>query len=413
MDCKIKMKNIFILLFSIIELTACCAKENEKSRVIDFSHFEQINGTSVYELSDRTDRLIIQNVPIGTEIYITKTNTSGNVIPIESAQYVLEAEGITRNVRNPKKCFENDKRPPASVFAPQKIFRKTERVKTFNQNKEADKRNSRIIAEKDYETGSFKDIYIDANSNMTVYEKASACLSSKGKFCYVWTVNGSASSDRIAAAADCLCSAFDTMYEKIQSLFGKESDLMFCSYNGKFFDMKNMKYMSDTGNKVNIVLYDISRENNGVVGYFYSKDYFPRGMDYENNVLNYSNEGKYIYIDSQWAEADINICISTLAHEFQHMINYNQKTILHDLPDADALSEMMSLLCEDIITRALTQDSHCSIQDTQNAVLNTEDVLTITPCFHILQTTLSAPGCTEIMEEQPLFTDLLQIHTQT
>ena len=134
------------------------------------------------------------------------------------------------------------------------------------------------------------------------------------------------------------------MYLNIRSVFGKESDVMYSSYNGKYFDTKPIEFLSETGKFVNIVIYDIGAKNNGVVGYFYSKDYFPRGKEYIDEVLNYSNEGKYIYIDSQWAEADENICISTIAHEFEHMINYNQKSILNETNSNDAFNEMMALI---------------------------------------------------------------------
>ena len=89
-----------------------------------------------------------------------------------------------------------------------------------------------------------------------------------------------------------------------------------------------MNRLSDTGsstftldvivpashNKVNIVIYDIGGDANsssggGVVGYFYAKDYFPNGTDIQKltgkgypqseQVLNYSNEGKYFYVDAK------------------------------------------------------------------------------------------------------------------
>ena len=343
------MKNSLILFSTLFVLTSCCTRKNVENRIIDYADFEHVKSCRVYELPKGTDSLVIQNVPIGSVVYITKTNTGSSIIPKESAQYVLHADGITLNVKNPKEHFENRNLDPTSVFAPQKIFRKTEKVKSFDAETEQNKKKSKLIKEKLYEIGNQKDIYIDTNSNMSTYEKKSAHLAAKGSFCYVWAVDGYGSEDKIKSSAEILCNAFDGMYDKIRLLFGKESDAMFCNFNGKFFEMKNLEYMSDTGRKVNIVLYDINMANNGVVGYFYSKDYFPSNMDYENDVLKYSNEGKYIYIDSQWAEADIDICISTLAHEFQHIINYNQKTLLHNLPDADAFSEMMALICEDII----------------------------------------------------------------
>ena len=87
-----------------------------------------------------------------------------------------------------------------------------------------------------------------------------------------------------------------------------------------------MNKVSDTGTMINIVIYDIGNDfakatSGTIVGYFHSKDYYAPG------IANYSNSGKYLYLDSYFASCIPAMTYSTLAHEFQHMINWNMKHI--------------------------------------------------------------------------------------
>ncbi|MEE3314852.1 MAG: hypothetical protein VZR56_11930 [Treponema sp.] len=120
---------------------------------------------------------------------------------------------------------------------------------------------------------------------------------------------------------------------------------------------------------VNIVLWDIGKDktsgNCGVVGYFWAKDYY---KNMTSGVRN-SNEGKFFYIDipfcnyrriGNYVSYDGNdntvsdTVISTLFHEYQHMIDFNTKTINHNITNVDTwYNEMLSMLCEDLMGDAL------------------------------------------------------------
>lgn len=341
------MKKTIILSFIIALLIT--SHTNAKDRMIDYSDFEKNSDLDVYEIPAKTEKLTILNIPLGKTIYIAKTNTGKDIIPKEMSRHLIYADGITLNTKNYDNQNETKNITPTQDFAPPRIFTKHEKLYNFDSEKEKQAKKNKIIKEKTFELGSQKDIFLDVNSSMNIYEKKSVHLTAKGKYCYVWTEDD-CFNPIIEKTATNLANAFDSMYLNIRSVFGKESDVMYSSYNGKYFDTKHIEFLSETGKFVNIVIYDIGAKNNGVVGYFYSKDYFPRGKEYIDEVLNYSNEGKYIYIDSQWAEADEKICISTIAHEFEHMINYNQKSIVNETNSNDAFNEMMALICENIIS---------------------------------------------------------------
>lgn len=114
--------------------------------------------------------------------------------------------------------------------------------------------------------------------------------------------------------------------------------------------------------KVNIVVYDIGNDytassgsSTGIVGYFYAKDYYYSSST-TNSVIDYSNVGKYFYIDAYYAVDYTDTVYSTLAHEFQHMINWGVKDMDQGLDPSTWYNEMMSMLSEDMMRNYLGLD---------------------------------------------------------
>ena len=227
-----------------------------------------------------------------------------------------------------------------------------------------------ISAEVDSTT---KSIYVDNNTDITSFILKSATLRAKGDYCYVWVVDDyytseSASSSKVdSSTAQTIASKFDKIYPAIRNVFGEESDYLInyeTSTQSKLDASLSMENYSATGTMVNIVIYDIGADSElssssqcGIVGYFYSKDYvYPTSSVSESSVINYSNAGKYFYVDSSYAVSYFDTVISTLAHEFQHMINYNVKTIEQSLSPSTAYNEMLSMLCEDMMQDLLEID---------------------------------------------------------
>lgn len=196
---------------------------------------------------------------------------------------------------------------------------------------------------------------MDNNTNISTFVQKSATLRAVGTYCYVWVVDdfysSTAGENKVdSAIAQEYADAFDKMYPMITNVFGNESDKIY------YYGWRNMEDYSSTGTKINIVVYDIGNDYSlsenqqcGIVGYFYAKDYF---YNYSEKGVT-SNNGKYFYIDSGYANSNFDTTISTLAHEFQHMVNYNQKTVSHDLTSGQWYNEMLSMLCEDMMQEHL------------------------------------------------------------
>lgn len=200
------------------------------------------------------------------------------------------------------------------------------------------------------------------------YIKRRATLRAEGDYCYIWVVDVNfsdleASGAKITKAkAGDLAEQFDDMYNLIREVFGEESDKMYHVGN-----LTNISNVSNTGKKVNIVVYDIAGDytddqDAGTFGYFYPKDYYtPESASfYEDAILSYSNNGKYFYIDSWFLNLNPQMIYSTLAHEFQHMINFGQKSIENDVYSSTWSNEMMSMVCEDMLQEYLGIDTNNS-----------------------------------------------------
>lgn len=209
----------------------------------------------------------------------------------------------------------------------------------------------------------------------------------KKAVCLVWVVDdyfsqtNSSGSTINSTVAHSIAQKFAKYYSLEREIFGEESDYLITSAS-KIDNRASMEYISSTGNFVNIVVYDIDQDynplsNTGVVGYFYSKDYFEKGSYYgDAAVLNYTNEGKYFYLDSAFCNyvsagnysgtGDVSgTAITTLFHEFQHMIDFNTKVLQHNLGPAVWYNEMLSMLAEDVLA------SELGLENSEDAVWNT------------------------------------------
>lgn len=150
------------------------------------------------------------------------------------------------------------------------------------------------------------------------------------------------------------------IYEWTTAIFGSEWE--------SYASQRYSNLIADT-DEITIFLLDISNDNSpngGVVGFFYSRDNFIK--DSSDPILKYSNERIMFYLDAvmfangdnQWEITDYwpSEIVSTLAHEFQHMIHFYQKTVLRSngLPTEIWIDELCSLVTEDILAYYMQVD---------------------------------------------------------
>ncbi|WP_339193842.1 Ig-like domain-containing protein [Aeribacillus sp. FSL W8-0870] len=107
----------------------------------------------------------------------------------------------------------------------------------------------------------------------------------------------------------------------------------------------------DGNGKIHILCYDIQDGFAGfggyIAGYFYGGDL---------HDIPYSNKSEIFYIDTYplmgtGTEKDVSAAYETLAHEFQHMVNFNQNVFIENGSQMDTwLDEALSMAAEHIYT---------------------------------------------------------------
>ncbi|MDR1618106.1 MAG: hypothetical protein LBS06_03545, partial [Treponema sp.] len=145
------------------------------------------------------------------------------------------------------------------------------------------------------------------------------------------------------AQAEAMAQKFDLIYPAETKLIGYEyggdpDDL--AAYGGKDGDLK-----------VQILVYDFmggTGGSSGAAGFFWAKDFY---TNEQLQILGYkSNLAEIFYLDVESVDLSPDYMYSALVHEFQHMINFNQKSVLNSKSSPSWYNEMLSLMAEDVIS---------------------------------------------------------------
>jgi len=300
---------------------------------------------SVLYVDSSVKSVTVTNVPANKKMYLVKRNVSHGLIVPASA---------TRAVTGAYRSALAEDSELSQIDVPESQFKHfvPEELPTFtpSASRSAVAAPSYSVTPVNGAVGDKKNIWVQLSSG---YVQKPATIRAVGTNCYVWVIEDyystTASGNKVnTTIAQKYATSFDSVYPYIRNVFGVESEKIADKTTNQYVDISSL---SDTGSKVNIVVYDIKDE--GVLGFFYSKDYY-YGPNSTQDIIRKSNVGKYFYIDSEYANSEFDETIGTLAHEFQHMINFNQKNILHGTDNPSAgYNEMLSMLCEDMMQSKL------------------------------------------------------------
>lgn len=179
-----------------------------------------------------------------------------------------------------------------------------------------------------YSVGDYKNFWV-SNLTTNANEQINARLAYSGTKANVWVHNNQITD----SDAGKLGVEFDSkIHSSVTNHFGPESDV---NHDGK----------------INILTYDIQDGFSGsggyVAGYFWAGDLY--------NVPG-SNMSEIFYIDTYPAMGmgsvkDVTSSYETLAHEFQHMVNFNRNALIEGGGNMDTwLNESLSMAAEQIYT---------------------------------------------------------------
>jgi len=169
------------------------------------------------------------------------------------------------------------------------------------------------------------------------------------------------------------------IYDLVTNIYGKE--------------WGTVSGMIGESREITILLTDIDKDNNpngGVIGFYWSKDNFPKSilsirasnerlMFYIDSVMFANDLGQTWTIDSYWAKETL----STLTHEFQHMISFYQKKILLKTSNNTWLDELVSETTEDLIATKIKYNGPRNVVYTDGSAGNSGNSKGRYPRFNI------------------------------
>ena len=336
------------------------------------------SSSPVYTIDSSTGTLTISGLTSGkNKLFLVKTNPGSSSISSSASGYVTATSGVSSSSASTLLAdtlvldTTSSDKPLVNCFIPPQKLEPHDVAQALTGLRSVSASVLSVsastvattTANTTYAVGDTKKIYVDQDSDLSTYGQETATLRAVGTHCYVWVVNDyystTAGGDKVdSTIAEKYAKLFDTIYPMEKTVFGYESDDLLQYSNGSLSKVAMSGY--DTGTMINIVIYDIANDytassgsTSGIVGYFYCKDYYTSSSIVSSNsgysIINDSNKGKYFYIDSYYANAYLNTTYSTLAHEFQHMINFGVKDMQHDVSPSTWYNEMLSMLCEDMM----------------------------------------------------------------
>ncbi|AEE17783.1 peptidase M30 [Treponema brennaborense] len=386
MFCRKQAAAAFFAVCAVISLCSCPLDKAESAPwSADSVTWNYSASDPVYELPQNVETVSFSaSTPV--DIFFARMNPSSAVVDGLKTRYLSSAVSRSADVigsisgtpdfsefEGSSAEFIRRDFEPAQQFVPQLDLNGSARFAVSEPQRAVTQITPNVDVTK-------KDVWVDVaagtagsvQSGTSYLLQKRATLRAAGTHCYVWIVDGyyavSASDARVSSAtATAVQGKFDAMYPLIRNVFGNEAEHMVAGTSQNPTPAV-MTEVSDTGSKVNIVLYDIegdykAGQMSGTFGYFWAKDYYVRGFSADAPVAQ-SNEGKYFYVDSYFANEQPDMIYSTLAHEFQHMIHFGVKALTPEATGAGSgaisetwYNEMLSMLCEDMM------QSHLGIGD--------------------------------------------------
>ena len=350
---------ILFLLYLVVFI-GCGGAGNSKSRKT-----ENIKVDSDEYLIKNLDNVDNMNININTnnkELYLLLINTSNN------RNYIKINKSIIKKNKDEKIRIEK------SIPIKQKFdFGHTPQYitdfnhKSINNKRDlSEKKRENISYNKDY-VGEYRLFYLERDMSISTKATARKIVRNIKTEYGNKTVNIWVSDDSFGDDCFKLYCVKQNMVEALADSFlkdGNDNDIYDWVTNilGEEWGEVNSNSLIDNRGEITILLTDIDNDNRvsgGMQGYFYAKD------NYKKEIYSGSNERVMLYIDSvmfashyngEWSMENsmTKKIVSTLAHEFAHMVHFYQKNVCLNTKGLKPwIDEMVAVGIEDIIANKL------------------------------------------------------------
>ncbi|MEA3433554.1 MAG: hypothetical protein U9R13_03145 [Campylobacterota bacterium] len=374
-----KLHTLFIILLSalVFTLNGCGGGSSSTSTPINPTNpTVEVTITDDYQVESLgTENTINAKVSLGNtakDLYLilsNNANTSASSTIVHNAK-VVESGAQSKSI-SPTHFMKN----PMILRAPQYVREFNKNLKTLLQKKRGIGYQAKSInttkRAKDVANSSTSSFCVEINNNgdCTSYTTATArsVIDVSTEFGEK-TLNIWVSDDSFGSGCSKKKCVTQNMVDQLTNSFllaGEDNDIydwVTNIYEEEWGSAAEAKYseLIPEDDEITILLTDIVGDNSptgGVIGFFWSKDNLNKATVSGSNerIMFYADAVMFANGEDGWDIDDFwpKEMISTLAHEFQHMIHFYQKTIL--LLDANSegtdvwINEMLSETTEDLI----------------------------------------------------------------
>lgn len=373
--------SIFLLGLALV-FTSCnhdANNSNTKSVTISYRNLERTphNGGVYYKIPAGKTEVIVTGLPSDKSDKIvslvrlnTKPQALTNVASVTGQEY-----GGSRQVLNDAAACnansnlglepsfdsiiynENDNGPFEIPFIDTTDYESIIRELKANNSSQNIKPNYMVVGN----SGSQNTFTVGATKNFFVEDgdeddgQAAATLRYEGTYCYIWVADENFGTDEetdndniiTLTQAQNLAAAFDALYPKETGLIGN-------SYTTN----PDNTYFINPQAKISILVYDIqgdyaSNQTGGSFGLFTGIDLFKKTNNPEY-ASSKSNEMELLYVDSYFTDRIFTSVVSTVAHEFEHMLYFVHKCLGQSNFDGNTwYTEMGAMMAEDCLATYL------------------------------------------------------------
>ena len=357
------MKKYLISTISILIVAGCgggggSTDTSKKVYPASKKTFNISNTNQISKVSKTSNAEITLNVDSPKDIYVVATSHFNNQkisisSPSASAEVEQNSKMLSYNVKDDKSTT------PQKVLDFRKNVSNLLHKNSINKNFKISKPLNKVTSVNEDESFTFcTDMDSSYNCTKEVAAKAKKVvknISTKqgSKNLVVWVADDEYNDGSFLSNG----SINQEMVDKLANQFLQNSDNN--GYDDDIYDWDTNIYGKEWGDDassvdsgligdsdtINILIYNMNTK--GLAGYFWAKDNF------KTVKIPASNEKIMFYINSQLYSSDEKETFTTLAHEFQHMIHFYQRTVMQGLDDNTWLDEMMSETTEDLLATKL------------------------------------------------------------
>ena len=198
--------------------------------------------------------------------------------------------------------------------------------------------NPPVVGDKRY-------FWVETYYDSGVWIERQATLRATGQYGNIWIMNENFTTRPRGNGKLITSAQAQTIAGKFDLIYPVETNLLGFEYGGGPDGDGGM----DSDPKIQILFYDIV-DNTGTVkagGFFWSKDHYSKEVNDTWSIK--SNQAEMFYVNASTVNTATDYVYSILVHEFQHMINFNEKSVKKGISSSTWFNEMLSMMTEDVV----------------------------------------------------------------